>query len=397
MRNSRRAIALISVLLVSVIIFVLLMVGLGVTGKNVLFVSGVHQRNQALCAAESGVYSLFAKLDSDPAFSGPLNGQLSDGSSYVVTFQKVGSELTVQSTGKAGAAQKKLQATVALSADAYLGVSSEGLITGQGKNYLNAIKSIKDPSTERGNLHTNYNGNPAFDAQGKISTTGLISAVGGINGNITGNKKPNAQTKTISKLDKNALLTGTFTDGSLPSNGIVNSNLRILSDLQADVPLVLVGGAVVHVKGDVVLRAGVTGDGTLVSDGMMLVRGSAKPDMTNSKGVTLYSSQDLVIAHPSVTFASDGTPNYTVDQVGDFFAGMPEDVPYILNQRLPVSAKTGADFFTWYKDESSNPSSTFKTWRDGDGTELHPGLPTEVRDWLDASKDLADEIKQWAK
>jgi hypothetical protein len=397
MRNQRRAIALISVLLVSVVIFVLLMVGLGVTGKNVIFVSGVHQRNQALCAAESGVYQLFAKLESDSAFVGPLTGKLADGSAYEVSFVKVGNEITVTSTGKSGAAQKKLQATVALSADAFLGVSSEGLITGEGKNYLNAIRSIKDPVTERGNLHTNYNGNPAFDTIGKISTTGLLSAVGGINGNVNGNKKSNAPTKSLSKLDKSALLSGTFTNGMLPTNGFVNSNLRILTDLQADVPVVLADGAVIHVKGDVVLRAGVKGNGTIVSDGMMLVRGTSKPDMTNSKGVTLYSSQDLVIAHPKVTFDSDGTAHSSPDEVGDFFAGMPEDVPYILNQRLPVSAKTGAEFFTWYKDESNNPSSSFKTWRDGDGTELHPGLPGEVKDWLEASKDLETQIRQWAK
>ncbi|CAM9971376.1 unnamed protein product, partial [Phaeothamnion confervicola] len=180
--KKRRGMALITVLLVSVVVFIMVMVGLGVTGRNLLFVSSVHQRNRALCAAEAGVYALMAKLDSTPNFSGTLQGSLGDGSSYSVTFTRSGTQMEVYSTGLVNGVQRKLQTTVALSGDAFLGLSSEGYIQADGKNYLNGVLSTVNPISQHGNLHTNSNASPAFSTSGKISVTGTLSTVGTING-----------------------------------------------------------------------------------------------------------------------------------------------------------------------------------------------------------------------
>ena len=74
-------------------------------------VCGTHQRNQALCAAEAGIYALFARLDNQPSFvvlrvrykgwlnlHRPLPARVRD--------------LTIRSTGMLGSGSRSLRTTI---------------------------------------------------------------------------------------------------------------------------------------------------------------------------------------------------------------------------------------------------------------------------------------------
>jgi hypothetical protein len=279
--SKKRGIALITVLLVSVVIFILVMVGLGLTSGNLLFVSHVHRRNQALCAAEAGIYALLAQIDKTPTFTGPLTGTLTDGSAYNVTFTASPNQLDILSIGNMSGSIRKVQTKVAISADAFLALSSQGLVGSQGPNFINGVASTLNPIAQQGNIHTNSNATPALDSTGNLSVTGLAGAVGTVAGNFTGQTQSYAPPTPLSTLNKNTLLSGSFNNvTTLPANGVISNNTCLTTDCNATMPIVLQNGAVLHIQGDGAFSQGITGQGTVVTDGMALLRGSNTLDLS---------------------------------------------------------------------------------------------------------------------
>lgn len=393
-----RGMALITVLLVMSVVAICMLSGIQITGKNLLFLSGVHRNHLCLGAAEAGVYAAIQKLEDDPGYAGPLQSQLRNGARFRVTVTHAGQQVTLVSVGTFDNASRTVRVTLGTSSDSYPGLACEGHV-GVGMAFVNGIRSTANPLPDKGNLHTNSAGDPAIDA-GRLSITGEASAVGSISGTVDGKKKPNDDPVTLGSVNKAALLTGTFTEGNVPANGVISGKRRFkdgeITDLVMEVPLVLQPDAVLHVTGDCILKKGVVGSGTLVCEGNVLIRGNEKVDLNNSKGVVVYAEKDLTVTHPLAAVDLDSERfEAPVDEIGDYFARMPSDAPYILGQRLPADAPIGIDFFNWYRDQSGSLPPSFTLWRDGDGTELNPGLPPNVRTWLQDSLPLNQQLNNW--
>lgn len=394
----RRGMALITVLLVMSVVAICMLSGIQITGKNLLFLGGVHRNHLCLGAAEAGVYGAIKELEEDPGYAGPLQGQLRNGSRFSVTVTHSGSIVRLVSVGSFDQASRTLRVTLGMSSDSFPGLACEGHV-GAGTSFVNGIRTTANPLPDKGNIHTNSAGSPAIAAD-RLSVTGEASAVGSISGTVHGKQKPNDDPLTLGTLNKASLLSGTFTPGVVPSNGVVSGKLLFqngsTTDLVMDVPLVLQPNSVLHVTGDCVLKKGVTGSGTLVCEGNVIIRGNESIDLNNSKGVVVYAEKDLTVTHPLAEIDTD-TERFEapVDAVGNYFASMPADAPYILGQRLPADAPIGIDFFNWYKAQNSSPAESFSLWRDGDGTELSPGLPPNVKTWLNDSIPLNQQLNDW--
>lgn len=393
----RKGMALITVLLVMSVVAICMLAGVQLTGKNLLFLGAVHRNNLCLGAAEAGVYGAIAQLEVNPAYAGPLSGQLKNGSRFRVTLERAGNTVRLTSAGSFDDSVRTLQVTLGVSSDSFPGLACEGLVDVGGSAFVNGIRTTANPLPDKGNIHTNSNGDPAIVVGNRLSVTGEASAVGTIRGTVHGTQKPGDDPQTLGSLNKAALLSGSFTTGGVPANGVVTGKLYVDGDLQLDVPLVLQPNSVVHVRGDAVLRKGVSGSGTLVCDGNVVLRGTEAVDLNNDKGVVVYAEKDLMVGHPLAAVDEDSLRfEAPVDPVGEFFARMPDDAPYILGQRLPADAPIGLAFFNWYKDQAASGSASFQLWRDGDGSELSPGLPPTVKTWLNESIPLNAQLNAWA-
>jgi hypothetical protein len=403
MRHANRAIALPLVLLSSMIVLGIILLGLQLSSQNILFIAGVHRRNVAQAAAEGGVYKAMARLESDGAFQGTFTEPLGDAAIEVaVDNQLAGAGYAViRSTGKSGRFSKTVEARIEFSALSFETIGSEGQIIGRGPNYANGVHSLRNPLTEAVGVHSNSNIPGAIrlvDASDRFKIGGIASAVGTIAPGIDAvEKNENEPSRNFIDLDRDELLAGTFNNGTLPSNGQLSSNLRVTGEVEFHQELVLSNDAVLHLTGDAVFHEGITGKGTVVSDGDLYVRGGENIHLDNDSGVLLYSEQNIHLVHPQATNDGQGEFVSTVDPVGDYFAQMPESAGYYLSQTLPVDAPNGIAFFNWYKSQSVSPSSSFSDWRNGDGTEINPGLPPDVKSWLDASVQINQELNQWAQ
>jgi len=395
--KKRVGMALITVLLVMSVVAICMLAGVQLTGKNLLFLGAVHRNNLCLGAAEAGVYGAIARLETNPSYNGPLQGQLKNGCRFRVTITRSGGTVRLVSVGSFDEATRTLEVTLGVSSDSFPGLACEGHVGIEGSAFVNGIRTTANPLPDKGNIHTNSNGDPAIHVANRLSVTGEASAVGSIQGTVHGTKKPSDDPQTLGSLNKASLLSGTFTTGGVPANGIVAGKLYVDDDLQLDVPLVLQPNSVLHVRGDAILRKGVTGSGTLVCDGNVVLRGTEQIDLANSQGVVVYAEKDLMIGHPLAAVDEDSLRfEAPVNPIGDYFAKMPDDAPYILGQRLPPDAPIGLAFFNWYRDQASSGSASFQLWRDGDGSELSPGLPPNVKAWLNESIPLNSQLNSWA-
>ncbi|MBI3925760.1 MAG: pilus assembly PilX N-terminal domain-containing protein [Armatimonadetes bacterium] len=401
MKTRERGIALVTVLLVAFAVLGIVLVGLQLTSQNVLFVAGVHARNAALTAAEGGIYRAIAELEKSPTFSGTLSEKLEKSEFEVTVANNLagGGTATIRSTGRAGRFTRVVEVTVAYAAGSFEGIGAEGTIAARGPNYVNAIRSMDNPLPELARVHSNSSADPAIFGDERFSVRGDASAVGTIDEEhvLAQETKERVSPKILMHLDKSQLLSGPFSQGGVPADGVVKGNLRISGDVDLKQKLVLQDGATLHVEGEAVLHRGVSGDGTLVTDGNLYVRGSSDLDLS-SDGVLLFSDEDLYLVHPEATREGEEDEFVsTVDPVGDFFAQMPPDAPFYLSAGLPPGAPNGVEFFNWYSQQSDAPSASFEVWVEGDGTELNPGLPPEVRSWLDSSIQVNQELNAWAK
>jgi len=406
-----RGLALIMVLLVSFVMLGVILTGLQVASTNVLFVAGIHQRNQALSAAEAGVYRVMIKLEGDRNYTGPLKGKPGVEAGQEAEAVGVPEEfeawaehvdpntIIIRSRGKSGRFTRSLQCTVAVGGETYEAISSEGVIATEGPNYVNGIMKMTDPLPDKGNIHTNSQAQPAIGGDSVLAVTGRASAGGTISDVVAADRKrESAPRQNPLKIDENELLEGYFDEGQIPADGHVTGNLKVPGGVEFHQPLVLSNNATLLIQGDAVFHAGIEGNGSVVVQGNLSARTGKTLDTAHGEGVLLYADGDVTLVHPKVHADEvSGELTAELDQVANFFAAMPGDAPFYMTERLPVGAPTGLDFFTWYKNQCQSPSEDFKLWRDGDGTDLSPGLPKNITTWLDSSLSVYDSLKIWAK
>jgi hypothetical protein len=398
----RKGLALPLVLLSAFIVLGIILMGMQLTADNVLFVAGVHRRNVAHAAAEGGVYRAISMLEKQPTYQGQFQEALGDATIEVDVDNQLSTAgyAVIESTGRLGRITKRLQVKIEPSAMSFETVGAQGQIVGRGPNYANGIRGIQNPLNEVVSMHTNFPSDGAINTTAvddRLSIRGEASAVGTIGPNVRYiTKAENQAPKDLININKGELLQGTFQTGSVPTTGTVTGNLRVAGNLEFYSPLSVQQDSTLHVEGDVKLHRGVTGSGVLVADGDMYIRGSSSLDTHNEDGLLLYADGNINLIHPTASGSGDSYVA-TVEPVGDFFARMPEGGSYHISESLPVGTPNGVDFFNWYRDQSSAPSESFSVWRDGDGTEINPGLPADVRGWLDSSIEINSELNDWAQ
>lgn len=400
----RHGIAIITVLLLSGVILAFVLGGLNLAAQHLFQVSALHNRHRALCAAEVGVSKAQYQLEQNPAATGPVTGSLDDESKYQVTIQHVGSKAILHSVGQVAGQSQKLKVTLALDADSYLGVSSRGTVNIRKSGFVNGIRSLGDVRSARGNIYTQ--GVLRIENDSRLSVTGQASAGGGIDsenrvdGQVgTGGNAANLSFTKADLLPASYSVQTTTNPAVIPATGEVSQNTRI--DIPGPDPVVytqplhIPAGVTLYVTGDLVLHGGASGEGNLVVDGTLLMRGSEDLRSDNPKGLLVYAEKDVLVAHPSAHVDSSDDDGFIahVDAVGELFARMPEGVPYLLRQRLPPGAPSDVNFFAWYAGQESSPSAAFTEWKNGDGTTLNPGLPPEVTTWLHDAAAIHGQIE----
>lgn len=399
----RAGLALPMVLMVSLVVLGVILVGLGFASQNALFVAGLDRRESARYAAEAGAYKVLAELETQQGFTGTLQGTLEkSGATYEATvlsnaLATPGGTATVRSKGKAGRFSSTLEVTLTRSGESFEAVAADGLLRTEGNTYANGVRSMRDARPEPAQVQANSSADRSVDATGRFLVRGNVSSAGGIGPGVKADRlRPRNGTAPLSKVDRDRLLAGDFTSGAVPANGVVGANLRVTGDVTVPGSLRLMNGATLHVKeGSLTVRGGISGNGAVVADKELRLRGSSHLEADNPHGVTLYGEEGVEIAHPSAVQNGD---RYEVepDPVADYFARMPDEARYVLSESLPPGAPSGVEFFEWYNQQSANPNADFKAWRDGGGPDA-PGLPTDVREWLDASGPVVNDLKAWAQ
>lgn len=335
------------------------------------------------------------ELEENPAYAGPATGLLEDGSKYTVTIDHVGTRVTLHSQGQASGQTQRLKVTMSLDADTYRALSSKGLLSFPTNAYINGIRALSDTRSARGNVHTQ--GDLEIESGKTLSVTGLASAGGAFHDpsrveGDTGSGGP----ATNPNFTKASLLAVSFPASFIPVSGSVTQNTEVTGETNLNHPLHIPAGVTVHVDGDLILNQGLYGEGTLVVEGNLLLRGSESLHNDTPKGVLVYSQKDIILAHPGAEVDPDASNGFTapISEVGKLFADMPEGVPYLLRQRLPPGAPTNVNFFSWYASQKAAPSPAFTEWQKGDkDSTLNPGLPPDVLKWLDRAADMHTQIE----
>lgn len=401
--------ALALVILCTMVVLGVLLAGLQLASANALQVGTTYRRHLARCAAEAGVHLAMHRLETQPAFRGRLDGVLAgSGAAWSVTVEPGPTEgqLLVRADGRDrpdGPYRRRLEVIVQPATESFNALTTEGLIRTSGNTFVNAVRGLRAPVPEPGHLHTNAASAGAIDGTGRLTLTGLASTPGTVGEVVARDKRRNgAQVKSPERPRREDLLDGEFRTGSIPDTGEVGGRLRVATSALHHGPLHLQDGAVLHVQGHLVVEGGITGQGTVVTDGNLELRGAPEPDLENTRGVVLYSEGDVVIADPSTQRVQaepgeEGRYTAAPDPVRDWFARMPATAPYALAQDLPLDAPGGAAFFDWYANQSRQPSESFTAWRDGVSSKTEPrsGLPEDVRTWLDECVPLQDQIRTW--
>ncbi|MCL5773421.1 MAG: hypothetical protein M1536_03465 [Firmicutes bacterium] len=428
----KRGMALIVVLMLSFILMILLFSSFTASSNNILFVASYRSKTAAFYAAEAGIYDAINKLQ------GGVNNNLSfeakmpnSEASYKVNIDNYLNSpqeyAVITSTGIAGNFKRCLQVTVEKGAGSYNGLYNDGTIEFKDGAFINGIRSLKNPKIETGNIHSNSDAVRAIFGSGdpgkKVYITGKASARGGVDYASMGlpmDKVETGKTSGVKALAIGDIVPpGTiFSSNSIPADGVIMQNTKINGSLVVNGNLELKGNQVLYVKGDMVVNGAIYGEGKIVVEGNTTFRGYSKVS-TDSKGIVIYSGGDLSVAHPLAVIggrsgAAPGAgsggnfsrapapaggsaqPVVPDNPVATYFATMPQNAPETIQNNLPQDAPRDAGFFDWYRQNmaaGSSASSSFQQWRNGSGEKSSTGLPDDVKEWLDNSLPITDQIK----
>jgi len=392
-----RGMALVVILLVSVVLLVLLFSAMAISSRNILFTANYRDRTAALYAAEAGVHEAIYELQKNPAYNSSVSSRKLQNTEAHFSYQvqntlAANDRAVITSTGSVGSFQRTLRVTVQRAASSYNALTNDGPINLAGNVFINGIRSVRYPKGEPGNIHTNYSNLGAIEGSAKVRISGIASAMGTIGSLISDDhKRQGAPRQNIPSLSADDVIRNTrFTASQVPADGVIRADTEINGNLDYKGNLKLEDGKVLHVKGDLIVDGSITGKGKVVVDGKTTFKGGAEIDGTNADGVAIFSGDDLTVSHP--TESTDST-----NPVVDFFAAMPENASSSIASNLPADAPRNADFFDWYRNKSYSPDPAFNNWREGNPNDPgQPGLPTEVRTWLDSSLNITDQIDNWS-
>jgi hypothetical protein len=386
-------------------------VGLKLGSDGVLFVSQAHRRNVALAAAEAGVYEAMVALEANKSFNGSSSGVL-DGSGAAYSFEVENSLLatrlaTVVSTGEYGGTRRTLRVQLEPDSGGFNSIQIAGRIYVFDKAYVNAIVSPSNPISRPGGAHSEYTGSEAgyvgedLDEDGTTPTlraTGDLTARGFFDSDLVSVSRVRSEGigKPRYRLNPTEMKSGAFTSVSDLSSSTLTSSMRVTGNLVKNVEIVVPKGVTLWVEGDAEFRGGIRGEGQVVVDGDAFIRTNSSFDDSNEEGLKLYSGESVFLTHPETEINDDGVTSHEFNVVGDFFAQMPLEASSELSIDMPTSAPRGGDFFTWYDSTVGSSDPQFLLWYNGDGTDLHPGLSEETRQWLETSRPIHSQIAAWA-
>ncbi len=396
--------ALVTVLLIVLILMVTLFGTISIASRNLFFTSGFRYRTTALYAAEAGVVRAMKEVENNPSFAGKLEGVLDKSNSkFTAMVEKDAStgDIIVTSTGTCGPFSRTIEATLRPSAASYNAITNDGPIFFNGDVVIDAIESIVFPRKAPGNIHTNCPDIDAIDAgnDAHIRITGIASAMGKITHRISrSHAKENSDCIQVRPLDKAKFVNREFPKRSIPCSGIVSQNTKIEGNLVVNGLLRLQNGAVLYVKGDLVLKNGVVGKGSIVADGDVVIKGTVEiRNDSASRYIVIYTDGNLVLASDDARETADGDWESTSnDPIPKLFSQMPYNAPIYICHNLPEDVPRGIEFFRWYSQNKDSNEPEIIRWRDGvPGNPEYPGLPKEVKEWLDKSTQYVDRLEEW--
>jgi hypothetical protein len=406
-----RGIALISILFIAATLLAILGIGLKLGSNGVLFVSQAHKRNVALSAAEAGVYEAIIAIQVDKTFEGSATGTLT-GSQGTYSYEVVNELFTsrvahVTSTGEFGGVKRTLKVELEPDSAGFDGISISGKVYVFDQAYVNGLASPSNPIARPGNAHSEYlsGSSPSFEGQdfGEDGTTPLFHTSGDL---TTRGSFHNALTRVslseqvgVSKpayrLDPLEMASGTFNTVATIGPGVVSGNTEVTGDLTVTGKVVVPKGTKLVVHGRAEFLGGLSGEGEVVVDGDAIIRTDSTFDSSIEEGVKLSVGESVFISHPEAEIVN-GAVSAEFDVVGDFFAQMPLQASNDLSIDIPTTAPQGGSFFTWFDSAASSPSAEFSLWYTGDGTDIHPGLSQETKQWLQQSRAIHSAITSWA-
>lgn len=403
MRKNGFALAMVT--MISLLILIMLFGAMAMAHNNVFVLGNLKHRVGALYAAESGVARAIYRLEDDETYEGNFEEQMlnSRGRFHVTVSNPTAGdgEIVITSTGISGAFERSLEVTIKRGAGSWDALCNEGPIIIARDVYINGIMGLFYPENDAGNIHTNYMGTLAIDSDTNASV--LISGNAAAGGTVTDNIDPQhvqefADRIRIRQFDKTSLLSQNFPLNSIPPSGIVSQNTRISGNLSVTGLVKLENDAILHVLGDCTLNNGITGKGRLVVEGTCTIRGTTRVEMGSVEGVCVVSEGDTYLCSPDAfPVAGGGMDHNSNDPVAKFFAMMPHNAPVHINHNLPATAPKNINFFRWYSDNRLSTDPSFLKWRDGDPEDpiLSPGLPENVKQWLEMSPLIVDQIEAW--
>jgi len=420
----RRGVALISILIVAAALLAIVSAGLKLGSDGVLFASQAHKRNVALGAAEAGVYEAVVRLQADRTFSGSVSGTLAQaGSTYSLTIdnQLASSGVAVvTSTGTFGHVSRTVRVELEPDSKGFESLSLNGQVYVYERVYANAISSVTERLVRPGHIHSEFTTDDTYVGEPysasrttyppRLHATGDIATAGGDLKNsdldmVAFSENTNESHSRYS-LNRGEMMMGGFGSpvSSLPSGNVVSANTQLLGDVDGNVrfedPVRVNKGATLYITGNAEFMGGLVGEGKVVVDENVAIRPSSHFDDAVEGGIKLYVGDSAIIVHPDVGTDSEGftIPETDDSKVGDYFARMPMEAALELPTGIPLAAPQGADFYRWYHEKlaESDPGQEFTLWREGDGSELYPGLSFVTKKWLGESSGLVSDIEGWA-
>jgi hypothetical protein len=394
----RRGYVFLTVLFAALFILVMLFGIIALLRRGLFSAAGLESRTAALYAAEAGVARALYELEENSPFKGELKETLpgSRGSFSVAAVRVKGSQdVIITSTGESGPFKRKVEVLARPGAGSYFALCAGGPVLLQGETFVNGIESLENPLPAPGGVYSGFQGGGAVTVSppGAARISGPVMAAGRISGVAAPGQAAEKQARPLpERQDITALKSRPCAVSNIPPSGIVSHDTRIKGNLEVKGLLTMEKYSLLHVTGDLVLSGGVAGSGTIVADGSVTIKGTARVYPENTRGVAVFAGRDVNVEGP---WGRDRS----LDMVGLYFARMPGGALHFISRDLPSSAPANGGFFRWYVNGCRGDDPHFRRWRNGDpeNPEASPGLPRQVREWLDESPPLAEKIERWQK